>query len=253
METEIDTLLNKKVQIIQFKDSVKASIDAILLSSIIDNYTANNISTVLDIGSGAGGISLCLAYKFPTLNITAIDIQKELIDLLNKSINLNNFKNINTVVDNILKPTSPIKKEVFDFVITNPPFYKGTVSKDNIKATAHNEQINLNDWITSSIKRLKVQGLFAIIHKTERIDDIIFSLKSNNMGRIEIFPILSKKTTNSKRIIVLSKKHSKSHSILHKPIIIHNNDGSYTNQAIQILENGQSIKDILDLIKKKLN
>ncbi len=242
MQTELNTLLNATVKIIQFKTGIKASSDAVLLSSVIDENLDKSINNVLDVGIGGGAISLCLSKRFPNFNIVGIDIQDKLLDLAKESIKINNFNNIDLIYEDILNPSNKIKDILFDLVITNPPYYKGTQSPDNIKAIAHNENnIDLNKWITNSIKRLKVQGIFAIIHKAERIDDIIHSLKQNNMGKIEIFLISSKVDQNPKRVIIKAKKHSKSESIVYKPIIIHNEDGSYTKIAEDILENGKSL------------
>ncbi len=249
MKTEIDTLLNGKVKIVQFEKGVKVSSDAVLLASVIDNHDLKKKSFVLDVGVGGGGISLCLLKRFNNINILGIDIQSEMLNLANESILLNDFQNrCSLLKENIFKSTKNLKNREFDIVITNPPFYKGNSSPDIIKAKSHSELgLDLGMWIKSSIKRLKNGGSFAIIHKADRIDDIIFTLKSLSMGKIEIFPLYSKKGEISNRIIIKAKKGYKTPSIIYPEIILHKDDGEYTNIAKSLLEDGKSLYEVLSI------
>lgn len=241
MKTEINTLLKDKIKIIQEKDGLKASSDAVLLSAVINEKLAKNIKSVLDVGTGGGGISLCLKYRYKHLDITGIDKQEILLDLFSKSIKENNFENIRGIKDDIFNIKN-IKENIYDLVITNPPYYTGTLSPNNVKAIAHNgNDIDLFKWIEKSLKKLKVRGYFAIIHQSERLDDIIFALKSHNIGDIKIYPITSKIGKLANRVVILAKKHSKSKSTLYKEIVIYDEDNKYTKRAVEILEEGASL------------
>ena len=242
MKTEINTLLKDKVKIVQEIGGLKASSDAVLLSAVINEKLAKKIKTVLDVGTGGGAISLCLKYKYKHLDITGIDKQENLLDLFNKSIKENNFENIRGVKDDIFNIKN-IKENIYDLVITNPPYYTGTLSPNKTKAIAHNQQdINLCKWIEKCLKKVRVRGYFAIIHQTERLDDIIFALKSNNIGDIKIYPIVSKVGKLANRVVILSKKHSKSSAILYKETVIYGKDNKYTKTAVEILEEGKSLQ-----------
>lgn len=247
MKKVINTLLGGKVKICQFETGVKVSSDAVLIASSVDNKILNKSTKILDVGVGGGGISLCLLSRFNNLNILGIDIQDEMLELANESIKENHFEDRFSVIkEDILNPSDNFKNMEFDIVITNPPYYKGQTSPDKIKAKAHSEQgLNLDNWITSAIKRLKSGGSFIIIHKADRIDDIIYSLKKNNLGAIEIFPINSKKDETANRIIIRTKKSYKSPAIIYKPVILHNDDGQYSIDAKKILEKGASLTDII--------
>ena len=127
-------------------------------------------------------------------------------------------------------------------MITNPPYYAGTLSPNKVKAIAHNEKdIDLFKWIEKSLKKVRVRGYFAIIHQSERLDEIIFALKSHNMGEIKIYPIVSKVGKLSNRVVIVAKKHSKSNSTLYKEIVIFDEDNKYTKRAVEILEEGASL------------
>ncbi|MBR1544985.1 MAG: methyltransferase [Alphaproteobacteria bacterium] len=243
MKIEINTLLGGKVKIAQFEKGVKVSSDAVLLASVIDEKLAKKIHNVLDVGVGGGGVSLCLLSRFKNMKSLGIDVQDEMLGLAEKSIIENNFQNRFSVAkDDILKPSKKLKDIEFDLVITNPPYYKGHTSPDKIKAKAHSEQgLDLTEWIKMCIKRLRTGGTFAMVHKAERIDDIMFALKQNGMGRIEVVLLYSKKGETANRVLVRAVKSVKSPAIVYPPVVLHNIDGSYTQKAQTVLLDGKSI------------
>ncbi len=243
MKIEINTLLGGRVKIAQFEKGVKVSSDAVLLASVIDEKLVKKVKKVLDVGVGGGGVSICLLSRFKNINCLGIDVQDEMLSLARQSIFENDFGDRFSVVkEDILKPSKSFKEMEFDLVITNPPYYKGHTSPDKIKAKAHSEQgLELSEWIKMCVKRLRTGGTFAMVHKAERIDDIMFALRQNGMGKIETFLLYSKKGESANRVIVRAVKSSKSPAVIYPPVVLHNADGSYTAKAQSVLIDGKSL------------
>ena len=82
------------------------------------------------------------------------------------------------------------------------------------------------------------------MHKAERLDDILSALKQNSMGKIEVFLFYSKKGEVANRVVVRTVKSQRSPAVIYPPIVLHNDDGSYTERANEILLNGKSLFDI---------
>lgn len=97
-----DYLLNRQVKIFQPVDGYRASTDAVILSSLVQKVKKND--KILDVGSGTGAISLCLAARFQEIQpqITGIEIQPELAELSARSAEANGFPLFCTM----LMPTS---------------------------------------------------------------------------------------------------------------------------------------------------
>ena len=89
-----DYLLDKRVKIFQPVNGYRASTDAIMVSSLVHKIKEND--KILDVGSGTGAISLCLAERFKTQNpqIIGLELQPELTALSNLSAQANHFENI---------------------------------------------------------------------------------------------------------------------------------------------------------------
>ena len=233
-----DYLLNKKVKIFQPKDGYRAAIDAVFAAALIDEKIIKPNSTILDVGSGTGAISLCLAHRLQNkkVNITGIDIQPELVELSNMSAKENGFMDfLNYDICDIRKKTT-LTAGSYDIVITNPPYSDHDMpSPKESKKFAHNDQdFDLTQWLTFCLKMLKPKGYIALINRTEAINEIL-SAMHNKAGNIKILPLYSKPNQPAKRIIVLAQKGSHGLTSVLPPLYTHNEDGSYSEQAEQIL------------------
>ena len=236
-----DYLLNLKVKIFQPVDGYRASTDAVLLSSLPHNI--KNGDKILDVGSGTGAISLCLAHRLHHHNvqINGLEIQPQLAELSNLSSKANGFANFLSYFNaDISKRNIPVKPCSFQHVITNPPYSAADMKSPNkSKSLAHNfEQLDLESWIKFCLKMLTPFGYFYTINRAEALPEIMHALH-HRAGEIQIIPVYSKEEQNAKRVIVCARKDSKAPSIIHPGFIVHDPDGSYTSQAEKILREGQ--------------
>jgi len=239
-----DYLLDKQVKIFQPIDGYRASTDAVMVSSLVDKVKAKD--NILDVGSGTGAISLCLASRFKDLKpqIIGLEIQPELAELANLSAQANGYDDflhyhncdIKQKLD-IVKPCS------FQHVITNPPYSDHDMPSPNIsKATAHNHSdFNLTEWLKFGIKMLAPQGMFYMINRAEAIDEIL-AVIHGRLGAIKIIPLFTKETAKAKRVMIVAKKDSHTPTEILPAFMVHTDDG-YTPKAQQILRAGMSFWD----------
>ncbi|MCQ2741526.1 MAG: methyltransferase domain-containing protein [Alphaproteobacteria bacterium] len=232
-------LLDKKVKIFQPKDNYHASSDAVWLSAAVKEIKKG--AKILDVGSGTGAVSLCLAERFKTFEpqIVGLEIQPLLAEAANLSAKANNFDFLSFINKDIF--LSDLPRCSFDYVVTNPPYAFADMPSPNLsKATAHNfQQTSLKEWIDFCIKMIKPQGHFCIVNRTEALDEILSTIHGR-LGNIEIFPLYSKTGQDAKRIVLRAQKDSKAPLVLHKGFLVHQNDGSYTPEAEEILRQGLS-------------
>lgn len=239
-DIEKNYLLDKKVIIYHQKDFYKASSDAVWLASAVAKVKKGD--NILDVGSGGGAVSLCLASRFKEnqISITGLELQKELADSANASAQANGFDFLTYENCNIYE--TKLKHCSFAHVITNPPYSSSDMpSPNDSKATAHNFKFeDLKKWLDFCIKMLRPQGQFYIVNRAEALETIISHI-SGKLGAIEVFPLYSKQGQKAKRIIIRAKKDSKTPLVIHAPIFVHNEDGGYSDKAEQILRKGASI------------
>lgn len=237
-----DYLLNKKVKILQPIDGYRASIDAVILSSLVEEKNIQSGCAILDVGSGTGAISLCLAHRLQEKNvqITGLEIQEDLAVLSNQSAGANGFADFLHYENCDIRKKTLLPPGSFDIVITNPPYSDHDMPSPNLsKGLAHNHQnFDLTSWLSFCSKMLKPKGFLFQINRTEALNEILSALH-NKAGNIQILPIYSKQNQSAKRIAVIAQKGSRGITKLLPPFYTHNEDNSYTAAAENILRRGQ--------------
>ena len=87
------------------------------LVEIALNYLTNTNINVVDLGTGSGCIPITLKKKLPNINMDAVDISIDALELAKENAKLNNVE-INFIQGDMLKPLN--KK--YDCIISNPPY-----------------------------------------------------------------------------------------------------------------------------------
>ena len=240
-----DAFLGGRIQVLQPKIGFRSSMEAVFLAASVP---AMKNQTILELGCGAGVVLMCLNHRVPNLSLYGVEIQKKYADLA--QINLDQNSNVRTYHSDIQDLPLEIKNENFDHIITNPPFYKktaGTRSAILDKDLSLREQLNLNEWVKISAKRLRPGGMFTIIVGTERLPDII-NEATNYFGNIRVKPISSRINENSNRVIIQMTKGTNGVFSLQPPLIVHQdkaiqkNSKCFTDDVRDILENSFALK-----------
>ena len=235
-----DYLLNHRVRLFQPDDGYRAAVDAVFLSAFVDGAAAGE--KILDVGSGTGAVSLCLAHRFPECDITGLEIQPRLAELSARSAAVNGFANLRYVNCDIGKPLPGIANCSFHHVVTNPPYGSGAMPSPNrSKAAAHDfSGLDLPAWIAFCLKMMRPKGWLYMINKTDALDTILACLHGKT-GAITVFPLYSKAKQAAGRILVRARKDSKKPTEILPGLVVHNDDGSYTDAAERILRHGERL------------
>ncbi len=239
-----DYLLNKKVIMVQKKGAYHTSSDAVLLSCLVDKV--NDGSLILDVGSGTGGISLCLAYRFRNAVIKGFEIQKELIECAKESARLNGFQNLEYIEHNICYKKAPLSFCSCDIVITNPPYNTPQTlpSSNESKKTAHiGYEADLKTWLSFCVKMLKPKGFLYLINRTENLPFMLDVLLLKKMGNISVIPVYSLENKPANRVMIRAQKDSKAPLQILSPLVVRK-DGDFTFQAQQMMREGKSFFQI---------
>lgn len=227
-------LKDKNINIVQNTQMFNFSLDSILLPNFV---TLNkNIKNILDIGCGNAPIPLILSTKTDA-NIVGVEIQKEVYDLAVESVNINKLEDrIQIINDDINEYAKQFDREVFDVITCNPPFFKVTENsnfkKDIYKTLARHEiKLTLSQVFKISRKLLKNNGVIAIVHRPERLVEILEEMKKNNIEPKKIQFVYPKKHMEANILLIEGKKNGNPGLKILPPIYTHNEDGEYTEQV----------------------
>lgn len=205
----INDLFNyENLKIVQNDEYFKFSIDSILLAEYVKVNKDDN--KIIDLCSGNLPVPFILNYKY-NKNIDAIEIQKEIYEYGLESIKLNNKQeNINLYNEDIKNIFNLRKKDSYDIVTCNPPYFKNSIENNNIiKSIARHEiKVELEDIIKISSLLLKNNKKFYMVHIPNRLDEIILLCNKYNINVKEIVLV---NNSSKEPILVLIKavKNSK--------------------------------------------
>lgn len=234
-----DTLLGGRVSITQPARGYRVSVDAVLLAASVP--PEDNIS-VLDVGCGHGGATLCLAHRAAHARLHGIDVRPEAVAHFSENAVLNGWQNrMTALVANVADGVGPEYGDAFDWVISNPPYLP--VERMDRRASdgridlATTETVPLRQWLTFMTTCLRDGGHLALVHRADRIEEILASFAELS-GAIEVFPIWPKAGAPAKRVIVTARKGARSPSKIHSGLVLHEADGAFTSAARAVLVDG---------------
>lgn len=191
----------------------KFSLDSILLAEYAINISDD--SKVLEMCCGNMAISLVLT-NYTKAKIVGFEITKEIATLAEKSILINNKDNqIKVINDDINNISKYYNCEEFDYIICNPPYFKVSSDKNlndryEKRIARHEVKLNLEQIFEISFKFLKNNGILYLVHRTERLDDIINLATKYNVRVKNIQLISTKENKQPTLVLIKCVKNAKS-------------------------------------------
>lgn len=215
----------KNRYIMQMKDGFKFSLDSLLLAEFVK--IKKDDKKILDMCTGNAPVPLVLSLKTDA-EIVGFEIQKEISELALESVKINSLeKNIRIINDDIKNIDSYFESNAFDIITCNPPYFKtkedGYRNKNVFLTLARHEiAIDLDTIFKIASKYLKDNKAFYLVHRVERLDDIIVLARENKMNVKELQFISTKKEKAANTILVKCVKNGKPGIKLRKDICVDN-------------------------------
>jgi tRNA1(Val) A37 N6-methylase TrmN6 len=227
------------LKIIQRPDMFNFSLDSTILAYFVTiNKSAKRI---MDLGCGNGYIPIFLTLRTTAL-IDGVEIQNEAYELALRSVELNKLEKQITLY---LADMKEIYKTVgvcqYDIVTCNPPYFEykeSSLTKLSTYQTIarHEIKVNLDEAVHSAYLILKDKGIFAMVHRAERLLDVLTSFRNNGIEPKRLLFIYPKKTSNTALAIFVEGIKSNKHGNLKvlPPLYVYNEDDTYTKEILKI-------------------
>ncbi|MEM0922668.1 MAG: methyltransferase [Pseudomonadota bacterium] len=215
-ETQEDRLLGGRVRLLQPLQGYRAATDPVLLAAACP---AEAGQSVLDLGCGAGAAAFCLAARIDVA-LAGLEIQQAYLDLAHRNAELNGC-GIDLFLGDVAAPPDALRARVFDQVILNPPFHPAETVASPVAAKdrAHREAADLTTWLRCAAARVKPRGWVTVIHRAERLADLLAGLPG--FGDIAIKPLAPRAGREAKRVLIRARKDVKTPLRLLAPLVLH--------------------------------
>ena len=236
MERINDIVGYKNRRIYQDDDCFSFSLDSLILGNF--STIRKNDNRILDICTGNGIIPFILSLRTDK-KIEGVEIQKKLFDLAVKSNKLNNLENQITFYNEDIKDyISCDRIGKYDLITCNPPYFKDNGEKNITmeKSIARHEiKLKLEDLIIYVNRLLDNNGTFCMVHRSERLHEIMILLNKYNLEIKRIKFIYKNINSNAEMVFIEARKNGKISLKVEKPFIVYNLDGSYSDEYNKII------------------
>ena len=236
----VNDLLNySNLKIVQDDNFFNFSLDSVLLP----NFVKINKGTkkILDLGTGNAPIPMILS-TMTSAKIYGIELQKEIYDLAIESLKINNLEDkIEIINDNIKNLDKYFEPNSFDVIVSNPPYFKyteGSNINETIQKTIarHEKEITLSEIVFTAKKFLNNNGTFAMVHRTDRLIEIIEEFRKNNIEPKRIQLIYPKVGEESNMFLIEGRKNGNVGLKILPPLVAHKENGEYSDVVKEMFQ-----------------
>ena len=241
IDERIDDLQYKGFKLIQNPKEFCFGVDAVLLANF---PIIKKDDIVVDFGTGSGIIPMLICAKTEASHVTGIEIQEYLSDMAKRSVILNNICDKVTIINDDLKNWADyLKPSSCDIITCNPPYKdKGTgiINPKNGKAIARHEiTCNLEDVICNASKLLKFNGKLCMIHRPQRIADIICIMRKYKIEPKRLKFVYPDRFKAPSMILIEGAMGGRAEMRVLEPLFIYDDNGSYSKEINMIYDRGK--------------
>ncbi|WP_125605772.1 tRNA1(Val) (adenine(37)-N6)-methyltransferase [Lapidilactobacillus bayanensis] len=238
MSERVDQLFNGGVKIIQSDAVFSFSLDAVLLA---DFAHVTKKTRLVDLCAGNGAVGLFLS-RHTQQRVDLVEIQEKLADMAQRSVILNELTN-QVVVDNFDLKEAPqrLGADFADVVTCNPPYFAD--HPDSVKnpnphyaIARHELMTTLNQVLNVSSRLLKTNGHLYMVHRPERLDEIMAALQANRFAVKKLRFIYPKVGREANMVLIDAIKDGRPNGVrILPPLTVYTDDNQYQPEVQQIL------------------
>ena len=235
----LDDLQRNGLYIIQHPKKFCFGMDAVLLSGFAAGHASGRNGRALDLCTGTGIIPLLISAKTGFSSIIGMEIQEEMADMAKRSVEMNALsERIKIITCDIKEAADYIQAASFDMVTVNPPYVKaghGIVNPSDTKTISRHEvACTLRDVLSVSRSALKDGGYFFMVHKPQRLTDVLFEMRSAGLEPKTLKTVYPKISSEPSMILIEGRKGAGTEIRIEPPLIIYDENGKYTEEMYTV-------------------
>ncbi|MFM7015181.1 MAG: tRNA1(Val) (adenine(37)-N6)-methyltransferase [Bacteroidota bacterium] len=223
----------KQFSIQQELCSMKVGTDGVLIGAWAN---VSHASRILDIGTGTGLIALMLAQRSKA-TIVGVDAEENAFKQSEINFNASPWKERLTIV--LSKIQEYLSDEKFDIIVSNPPYFTGYYSSDDLSrdiARAADVLLPYEDLITAAKRLLKEEGRLSLILPADQQEKISSIALQNGFVLSRCTFVKTKIGKDPKRVLLELVNSNKEIELICDELVIQSDDNGrvYTQEYINL-------------------
>lgn len=221
----------------------KACVDSLLLAATTGPY---HVTNTIDLGCGAGIISLALAHFQVSNQLVGVDIQPTLVELAKNNVALNGrTDSIRILAGDVRCLKAIIEPQSFDLAVCNPPYYpvrSGRLNPDPERAVARHEIAGgLGDFIRGARFALHNRGRLVVVYPAFRLPDLLSELQHYRFSVEWVQFVHPSPGREAKLVLAQARRGGAGRVVFRAPIWLADEKGAPTEPIRLLLEHGEPL------------
>ena len=229
-------------RLLNFGDNIIYQDDDYFLFSLDSMLLANFVSIrltdkkIIDFCSGNAPVPMLMSFRTKA-RIFGVELQKYIYDMGLASIKENGMDNQITFLNEDINNLKNIfNRDSFDIVTCNPPYFRyksdSLININEGKAIARHEvSLKLEDVLIAANYLLKNNGTFALVHRPERLIEIINLMQKYNIEPKRLRMVYPKEGKDANIVLIEGMKNGKSGLKIEKPLVVYDNNNKYVDEV----------------------
>lgn len=236
----VDYLIKEGIALIQHSEVFAFSMDAVVLADFA-NVPKRQTATVLDLCAGNGAVAFLTRGKTHA-SIRLVEVQERLADMARRTIEGNSLEKQYEVLNADIKAYREWgERDSVDYILVNPPYFTAkdhqTLHQDEAQRIARHELLLTFDQLCEAMTwLLKTRGKAAIVHRPERLTELLTSLKAHQLAPKRLQLVYPKATQEANGVLIEVMKQGAIEGLrVLPPLIVHEEDGHYSPYMASLL------------------
>lgn len=234
----LDSLFQGRLRILQKRSGYRFSMDPVLLA-----YFAGKLggAKVLDLGTGCGVIPMILAYKGGVLEAFGLELQEELVEMANRSVELNGLgEKVKILQGDFRRIKDIFPPQSFDHVLSNPPYHdpgQGRRSPKREKALSrHEEEGSIQELVEAAKYVLGTKGRLWLTYSPSRLGRLLRALEKGGFAPVRLRFVHGRAELPARMCLLEAVRGGKGGIRVEPPLILYRQGRDYTQELQKIYE-----------------
>ncbi len=221
---------------LQSEHGFKLGTDSVLLAQFANTA---RVRRCIDLGSGAGVLTVLLCEKNAQLQIEGVEIQSESAALSKLNLAANGLSDRASIHHADLREHRHfLPAGLYDLVVSNPPYFAANSGKSApvaSRAIARDERsCSLTDLCTAAGYLCRWGGSFAVVHRPERLSELFCAMTHAGIEPKRLQFVCHRSDTAPNLVLVEGRRGGKPGLTIEAPLVLTNPDGSHSDAVLQI-------------------
>ncbi len=230
-ELTTDTLFSGRLLCRQRRRGYRFSIDAVLLAHFLKPKKNDR---VLDLCAGCGVVALILAYRFPDLRLTALEVQPQLAGLIRLNASENGFaERFAVLAGDCRRIGELVEAGSFDCLVCNPPYRKEASGRRNPQSeqaiARHELRADLETVLAAAAHALRTGGRAVFVYPAARAASLLAGLAAHAFAAKRLRVVHSHPGDQGRLVLVEAAKNGGEGLTILPPLHVYQHrGGEYT-------------------------